>query len=137
MATRDWDKVLVDTSAWIDFFYKKEPVHKVVGDLLDEERICCAGIIVGELLRGAKSEKELAVIKEFIHVFDFLPETHQLWEQAGELSFALRQKSRKVGLADCVIAVLSKAHNAAIVTLDKHFQLIKAEIKIDLIELCK
>ncbi len=53
------DKVLVDTSAWIDFFRMKDPeLHKLVAMLLREGRPCGTGIIVSELIRGAKTTKE-------------------------------------------------------------------------------
>jgi len=32
------DKILVDTSVWIEFFKKKEPWHRVVSGLIDDKR---------------------------------------------------------------------------------------------------
>lgn len=40
------DKALVDTSAWIDFFRKREPCHAIVLQLMANERICSVGLIV-------------------------------------------------------------------------------------------
>jgi predicted nucleic acid-binding protein len=132
MATKDSGKVLVDTSAWIDYFRKKEPAYGIVSELLQEERICSIGIVLAELLQGAKSMKEVTVINDFIHVFEFLPETPQSWEQAGELSFHLRGRGRTVGLSDCFIAVMSKQYNAALLTFDADFTAIKDEMKLSL-----
>ncbi len=57
------DKVLVDTSAWIDFFRKKEPErHELVATLLREGRAMGTGIVSLELLRGAKTSKELTLV---------------------------------------------------------------------------
>ena len=111
------DKVLVDTSAWIEFFRKKDPYYTVVLGLVDEDRICCAGIILGELLQGARSGKELEVIKDFLHVFEFVPESPDLWEKAGELSFALRRKGEAVGLSDCFIAVAAALRSPLLIAL--------------------
>ncbi|MFH1005989.1 MAG: PIN domain-containing protein [Candidatus Latescibacterota bacterium] len=132
MATKDSGKVLVDTSVWIDYFRKKEPAYGVVSELLREERICCIGIVLAELLQGAKSMKEINVIKDFIHIFEFLPETPQLWEQTGELSFHLRSKGKTVGLSDCFIAVMSKQYNAALLSFDTDFAAINDEMKLNL-----
>ena len=44
------------------------------------------GIIVAELMQGAKSEKELSVLRDFVHVFPFIPDSLQIWQAAGELS---------------------------------------------------
>ena len=37
------------------------------------------GIVLAELLQAAKSQKELDVLKEFLCVFDFLPESTEMW----------------------------------------------------------
>jgi predicted nucleic acid-binding protein len=66
-------KVLVDTSVWIAFFRKS--YHSTVIGLLSEDRVCSAGIIVAELMQGPKSGTELAILKDFIHTFEFLPES--------------------------------------------------------------
>lgn len=125
-------KVLIDTSVWIDFFRKRQPVHSAVVELLDSDSVCCIGLIVGELMQGAKSERELSVIKDFIHVFQFLPESTNLWEKAGQLSYTLRRKGVTVGLADCYIAVSAIEAGAQLFSLDSHFEVIRNQSKISL-----
>ncbi|NUO09844.1 MAG: PIN domain-containing protein [Candidatus Brocadia sp.] len=129
---KDSDKVLVDTSAWIEFFRKKAPYHKTVLELIDSNSIYCTGIVLAELIQGAKSQKELDVLKEFLHVFDFIPDSTELWEKAGELSFSLRRKGKIVGLADCYISVMIHLNKIKLLTLDKHFEMIKKEIDLNL-----
>lgn len=124
---KDSGKILVDTSAWIEFFRKKDPYHTVVLELIDSARICCVGIVFAELLEGAKSQKELNVLKEFQYVFDFLPETIEMWRKAGELSYLLRQKGKAVGLSDCYISVAVSSNNTQLLTLDRHFEVIGKE----------
>jgi predicted nucleic acid-binding protein len=132
METNALDKVLVDTSAWIEFFRKKEPLHSVISGLMDDKRICCAGIILAELIQGAEGEKELKVLKDFRHVFEFLDDSVDLWQAAGELSNTLQRKGKSVGLSDCYLAVSAKAHKVKILTLDKHFDVIKGSFGIDI-----
>lgn len=129
------DKVLVDTSAWIEFFRKKEPYYSVVLELIDNDIVCCIGIVLAELLQGAKSDKELNTIKEFLHVFEFLPESVKSWEKAGELSYTLKQKGKAIGLSDCFIAVLAKTNNVKLLTLDKHFDVLEKEFELKLYSL--
>ena len=131
MAIKGSGKVLVDTSAWIDYFRKKEPAHGVVSGLMSENRICCVGIVLAELMQGAKSEKELDVIKDFVHVFEFLPENIQLWKQAGELSFSLRRSGAGIGLADCFIATITAHYGVSLYTFDKDFTAVKESLHID------
>ncbi|MFN3530928.1 MAG: PIN domain-containing protein [Candidatus Brocadia sp.] len=129
---KDSDKVLVDTSAWIEFFRKKDPYYRVVLELIDNARICCVGIVFAELLQGAKSQKEFNVLKEFLYVFDFLPETTEMWRKAGELSYLLRQKGKTVGLSDCYISVIASSNNVKLLTLDRHFAVIGKENGLNL-----
>ncbi len=124
---KDSDKILVDTSAWIEFFRKKDPYYQAILELIDTRKVCCLGIILAELLQGAKSQKEFDVFKEFLHVFDFLQESTDMWKKAGELSYLLRQKGKAVGLSDCYISVAVNIHGASLLTLDKHFAIIEKE----------
>lgn len=132
METNALDKVLVDTSAWIEFFRKKEPWYSAVSGLMDDKRVCCSGLILAELIQGAKSEKELEVLRDFRHVFEFLDDSVDLWQAAGELSHALLRKGRSAGLSDCYLAVAAKTANVKILTLDKHFDIIKDMVGIGL-----
>jgi len=129
------NKVLVDTSVWIGYFRKKEPCFSIVAQLLAEERVCSAGIVVAELMQGAKSEKELGVLRDFTHVFEFLPEGPKVWREAGELSFRLRRKGKTIGLSDCYIAVLARSGQAEILSLDSHFGQMKSEARIQVYRL--
>ena len=57
--------VLIDTSAWICFFARKEfaDIKRSVSFLLDENMAAMAGPILVELLQGARSEEERNIIK--------------------------------------------------------------------------
>lgn len=129
---KDSPDVLVDTSAWIDFFRKKEPAYSSIVRLLDNGQICCIGIVLAELLQGAKSEKELEVLRDFLHVFHFLPDDTHLWQKAGELSYSLRREGKTVGLSDCYISVSARSHHAKILSFDKHFDLIDKKLLLKL-----
>lgn len=128
------DKILVDTSVWIEFFKKKTPWYGLVSKLMDDKRVCCTGIVLAELIQGAKSEKELEVLRDFRHVFEFLDESLDLWQDAGELSHALRRKGKSIGLSDCYLAVAAKTNKVSLLTLDKHFESIKGVAGISLYE---
>ena len=103
--------------------------------MIDDDLVCCIGIVLAELLQGAKSEKELNTIKEFLHVFDFLPESVSSWEKAGELFYVLKQKGKTIGLSDCYIAVLTRSSNVNLLTLDRHFDILKKDLELKLYDL--
>ena len=125
-------RVLVDTSVWIEFFRKHEPYHSVVTRLIDEEQVVCCGIILAELMQGAKSDKVLTVLADFLQVFTFIPETAELWVAAGKLSFQLRRKGITIGLSDCYIAVAAASARHQVATLDSHFEALCKPAKISL-----
>ena len=86
-----------------------------------------------EVKQGVKSEREMSVLKDFKHIFPFLPESPLLWESAGLLSYRLRRKGITVGLSDCLIAVSAQEADASLYTLDTHFGRIKEEAGISLL----
>jgi predicted nucleic acid-binding protein len=117
-------RVLIDTSVWIEFFRGREPYRGIVTKLIDDEQAVCCGIILAELMQGAKSDKELAILDDFIKVFTFIPETPELWASAGKLSGKLRRKGITVGLSDCFIATAAASIKVQVATLDSHFELL-------------
>jgi predicted nucleic acid-binding protein len=132
MEISDLVRVLVDTSIWIEFFRKHEPYHGIVARLIDNEQVFCCGIILAELMQGAKSDKELSALDDFPRVFPFISETTQLWAVAGKLAFQLRRKGLTVGLSDCFIAVAAASASAQVATLDSHFHTLGKPAKITL-----
>jgi predicted nucleic acid-binding protein len=124
METTALARVLIDTSAWIEFFRQREPYHSKVTKLIDDDQVICCGIILAELMQGAKSDKELAVLDDFQKVFTFIPETPELWAAAGKLSGKLRRKGITVGLSDCFIATAAASVKVQVATLDSHFEVL-------------
>ena len=125
-------KVLVDTSVWIEFFRRNEPCYSIVSRLIDDEQIYCCGIILAELMQGAKSDKELRILDDFLHVFSFVPETPQLWSAAGKLAYQLRRKGITIALSDCFIAAAAASCHAQVATLDGHFDVLGKPAKVTL-----
>lgn len=132
METTALADILVDTSVWIAFFRKQLPYYETVLDALDADRISCLGIILGELLQGAKGAGEKKVLENFPQTLAFLPENLELWIKAGELCQNMRAKGITIGLADCYIATCAHAAAQTILTLDKHFKILAQKINIQL-----
>ena len=71
------------------------------------------------------------------HLRMFSPTQHptlDLWQAAGELSNTLLRKGKSVGLSDCYLAASAKAHKVKILTLDKHFAIIKGAFGVEIYE---
>jgi predicted nucleic acid-binding protein len=129
-------RILIDTSAWIEFFRKKnEPIFNVVAGCLRDQKAVGSGIICLELLRGTKSLKELTVIDELfsvIAVVDPLPETYRL---AGQLGYSLAKKGITLGVVDLLIAQLAIENGLKLLTLDNHFNVIHKYSKLELVSI--
>lgn len=52
-------KILIDTSIWIEYFRNNENYVPFIDDNLNLEKIIITGLIISELLHGVKSSKEL------------------------------------------------------------------------------
>jgi predicted nucleic acid-binding protein len=115
--------VLVDTSVWIQYFNKlnSKPGKSVEG-LLREGRVVGTGIVLTELLQGAKIEKEFNAILESMAALPFLETTQNTWIKAGRISYTLRRKGITIPTTDLIIASLALEHDCLIFTLDPHFE---------------
>jgi len=133
--TMSAEKILVDTSVWIDYF-RGDSVR--VGDMLDEilsnREVYVPKIVMAELIQGAKTEKEISVIRDFLDAFHVIDQSEDTWIKAGRLSYDLKKKGKNIHLIDCYIAVIAKEHQCAIFTLNRHFQEIRKLFDISLLQ---
>lgn len=131
------DRVLIDTSVWIDYLQgtASEELEKLVDDLLAGKEIIVPKIVIAELIQGARSEKDISVIREFLEAFTMVGEGEYTWVNAGKLSHDLKKKGKTINLADCYISVIAKESRSPILTLDKHFKEIQKEAGLELIPL--
>jgi predicted nucleic acid-binding protein len=77
------DKVIVDTSAWIDSFRSSanQSLSLLVKDLILQDRVLLPGIIRAELLRGTKTKKEFNRLAELLRGLTYLPVPEEFWEK--------------------------------------------------------
>jgi tRNA(fMet)-specific endonuclease VapC len=128
------EKILIDTSVWIDYFQNKpSSISEKVDGILSENNIYIPKIVIAELIQGSGSQKEISIIEDFLDAFNIIDQKEDTWVEAGKLSYRLRKKGRAINLADCYIAIIARAYECYVFTLDKHFEHIQAEININLI----
>jgi predicted nucleic acid-binding protein len=128
------DKVIIDTSAWIESFRPKasQRFRQLVKDLIIQNRVLLPGIIKAELLRGAKTKSEFNRLAELLKGLTYLPAAEEFWDNVAEFSFQLFRKGVTVPLTDTYIALLCIENKASILHRDKHFDLIseKTPLKV-------
>ncbi len=114
--------VLIDTSAWIDFFRGKQSAVTDAVQLalqLGLARLC--GPVKAELLQGVKTRKEKQQLSVMFDAVENL-NTHELdWEVAGNTLHTLRESGITLPLTDALIAAIAIRHKAQVLTLDHHF----------------
>jgi predicted nucleic acid-binding protein len=125
--------VLVDTSAWIESFrISGDPgMKRMVASTVQEGNASITGIIVAELLRGAK-ERELAPLQENLSLLQMLPTTDDHYIAAGILGSRMRRSGHTLPTADLLIATIAIAYGSPLLCRDRHFDLIAefAELRI-------
>ncbi|NQS89806.1 PIN domain-containing protein [Patescibacteria group bacterium] len=116
------NRVLADTSSWVEYFNRpKSEYARRLAEFLEIEVVYITGIILAELLQGAKTHAEFNLLKNNLKVLPLLKETDKTWEKVGKLSFDLQRKGIVIPLSDCLIAVLAQENNCQVFTLDNHF----------------
>ena len=120
------DKVIIDTSAWIESFRPQgdRAFSVLVKDLIINGCVLLPGIIKAELLRGTKNRKEYNRLSDLLKGLTYLSAPEEFWDKLSRFSFELFRKGIVVPLVDAYIALLCIENDASILHRDKHFDLI-------------
>jgi predicted nucleic acid-binding protein len=126
------DKVIIDTSAWIESFrpQSEKAFCNLVKGLILNGRVLIPGIIKTELLRGTKNKKEYNRLNELLKGLEYLPVPDEFWEKLSQFSFSLFRKGITVPLTDAYIALLCIENHTLLLHRDKHFDLIAQDFPL-------
>jgi predicted nucleic acid-binding protein len=120
--------VLIDTSAWIDFF---RDTGGAAGDLVAElirlDQAYLTGPVMAELLHGARGNRETKELDAVFATIPILDVSHEDWIKTGTTLHALRKKGLSIPLTDVLIASVALRNKLTVLTLDKHFQHLPVE----------
>ena len=110
--------ILVDTSVWVEFLKGHQPYLDQMQQLLDERQILAVEPVFGELLQGAKDDRERRILLEF---WENLPKNQmeEAWVKAGELSSRNKWIDHGIGVVDAVLIISARESKAKVWTLDK------------------
>lgn len=129
------EKILIDTSIWIDYFQNRSSlISEKVDKILSENEVYVPKIVIAELIQGAKSGKEISIIEDFLDAFHIVDQKEDTWLKAGRLSFDLKKKGKTINLLDCYIAAIAQEHECKIFSLNRHFKEIQSIADISLID---
>ena len=125
--------ILVDTSAWIDFFRGRAPLAARVDALLEDDEVATCGPILTELRRGLRGQAERRRVLPLLLACHALPQPPDLWETAGDLGFATRRRGATIKTLDLLIATWALGAGVPILTADADFATLRrAGVPIEL-----
>lgn len=122
--------ILADTSIWIEYLRNRSPYRQILRHHLEIGDVLTTGSIFGELLQGARTQKEADALVGFFNALPHIEAGNDLWLEAGLISHSLKAASRAVGLIDVSIIVAARRAGAQIWSRDKNLlSLLKKEEK--------
>jgi predicted nucleic acid-binding protein len=123
-------KVLVDTSAWVDFLNGyKSAVAAALSELLEgQDDVCTCGLVVTEVLQGLRRDRNRSEIAQLFREMTFLePSGVELYVRAAALFRELREKGRTVrSAADCIIASIAEEGGCYLLARDRDLDAVLA-----------
>lgn len=125
-------RVLIDTSAWIDFFRDAaSPCGLVVDCLLEENLVCICNFVLVELVAAARTKKEYDDLFDSLSALPMLSDPPDMWRRVAKAGFTLRRKGvNGVGIPDLIIAAVSQAHDVPVYSKNRHFAAMREHLEI-------
>jgi predicted nucleic acid-binding protein len=119
---------LIDTSLWIEVFRRdgSEPARRAVADVVESGLAVTNGLIVSELLRGARDEQDYLRLQSLLGATTAVSFTSATWQRTARLGFDLRREGLTVPTVDLAIASCALEEGFVLAHRDRHFSLIAA-----------
>ena len=113
--------VMVDSSAWIDYFRRgQSAVADAVDHLLDEERIVLCGMVELELLQGVRP-RQRRTLSDVLQALRYVDTERRDFIAAGDRLAELRHRGVTIPASDGLIGMLCVRHKLQLLTTDSHF----------------
>jgi predicted nucleic acid-binding protein len=106
-------KIVLDTDVLIDLLRGSRTTRSFLQGVADRFVPCCSTISVAELYVGMRPEEETAT-RALLDALVIIPVTTEIAEVAGR--FKKKSTSRRLELADCLIAATAFAEGATLAT---------------------
>ena len=115
--------MLLDTSAWVEFFIKSEK-GELVKNVLQTEKCCSSIVTLAEISNWALRENQNGreCLKFIVSTAKILDLTNEISFLAGELNFQRKKIARNWGMVDSFILATASIYDLKILTKDNHFK---------------
>lgn len=124
--------VLIDTSLWIEALRKSGSAiaRRVVSQAVEPGMALVNGLILTELLKGARDDGEFRRLELVLDATTCLATDRATWNQAARLGFDLRRAGVSVPTVDLAIAASALQADVPLLHVDAHFELIAAHCEL-------
>jgi predicted nucleic acid-binding protein len=111
--------MIVDTNVIIEFWRNPSELYK---NVFQEQELAICGIVIAELIHGAKSNKEVSMITHALEIFHLVTIEDEDWIEVGKMLNTIRKNGLNIPFQDVVISYLAIKKNMPVWTNDKHFE---------------
>ena len=123
---------LIDSSLWIDYFRPKgsSAIKSRVKQVLQDDEALTCGIVMVEILRGARSDAEYSILQESMSSLPQIRFNDEIFDRAAQWAYHLDRKGKIVSTTDLLIAAAAY-EKALLLHNDEDFETIAAYVGID------
>ena len=115
------DRVLVDTSVWIDFFRGTESAVTAMAWITKTKRVVICGQVKQEVLQGSRDAKAFQKLEKQMSIWDYEAEAPEDFLEAARIFAALRWKGVTIPPSDCLIAAVARRLSLELYASDPDF----------------
>lgn len=97
---------LIDSSAWVEYLRPtgSRKVKNRVREVLQKQEAAACGVVVVEILRGARNDRDFKALRNSLFSLPQLPLDSEVIQRAAQWGFALDRKGKTVSTTDLLIA---------------------------------
>ena len=123
---------LIDSSAWFEYLRPKgsKKIKERVREILQKEEAVCCGVVVVEILRGAKNEKGFRSLHESLTSLPQIPIDGAVIERAAQWGFLLDRRGKSVSTTNLLIAAAAYK-KACLLHAGRDFRIISSVVELD------
>jgi len=114
-------ELLVDSSFWIGRLRAGADPLFELAEISEEWDLAICGMVIVEVLRGFKTEKERRRFQDAFSCMICLPTPQYIWERTAQLGWSMDRAGKIIPATDLVIATCALAAGATVLAFDRHF----------------
>jgi hypothetical protein len=115
--------IIVDTDVLVTAYNRKSSRERAeLSRLVEAGEAAITGVIIAEVLRGARSDTEYDDMAEELLAMHFIDSGQAAWQGAARILYDLKRAGQIIPLADAIISAEALLSDSAIYGHDQHFR---------------